>query len=302
MISMLKWRSKIALVACIVTFVCAFLAIGASMVRYVHQEWAVSNLFRFFTTLSNMLTALATTFITPFAVEGIRKKRFVTPKWLSMLHYSGTVCISIVFVFAMCFILPYDRDFAIGGSNFYLHVICPVMVLISFMLVESRHEYSKKDLLKCLMPFIIYSFIYLFMVVIKGPENGGWNDLYKLNTFIPAYISFPLMWAFAFGVAMAIYKISGMINRKRRERMIASWSEDTDPVSINIEVYGLGRYYGLQGDRDDLSIPYDIIEMLAERYSMDTERLVKVYLKGLTEGVKEKEAYFEGLKERKAKQ
>ena len=79
LIDIQKWRSLAALAACVVTLVFSVIAINKGMVEYVQRGTSVSNLFRFFTTLSNMMTALAASFITPFAVNGIRKKRFVMP-------------------------------------------------------------------------------------------------------------------------------------------------------------------------------------------------------------------------------
>ena len=129
----------------------------------------VSKLFRFFTTLSNILTALASGFIIPYAVNGIRKQRFSYPKWMSMMHCSGTICTTLTFVFAMAFILPFNRESAIGGYNFYLHVICPLAVLISFFMVEINKKFTYKDMFICVFPAFIYTVVYLVMVAFVSP-------------------------------------------------------------------------------------------------------------------------------------
>ncbi len=285
LIDIQKWRSLAALAACVVTLVFSVIAINKGMVEYVRDGEQVSKLFRFFTTLSNMMTALAASFITPFAVNGIRKKRFVMPKWLSMFHFSGAVNAALIFVFAMCFILPFNKEFAIGGNNFYLHIVCPIAVVISFCLVESSHDCSRKDDLVCLIPFLCYSLVYLVMVVF----TGRWDDMYMLNTIVPAYVSLPLVWALACGIAFALRKLSDRLTRHRKEKMFASWKEDAEPVEVNIEVYGLGRFYGLSGDRNELGIPYDILESLADRYSMSVSNILKVYMKGLSDGLRDRD-------------
>ncbi len=127
------------------------------------------------------------------------------------------------------------------------------------------------------------------MVVVLGEKHGGWEDLYMLNTFVPAYVSFPAAWGLAYGIAFVIRKISEKLNRARRARMFAMWEKDAEPVEVNIEVYGLGRYYGLHGQKYELGMPYDILEDLAGMYSMKTERLVKVYTKGLVDGINERD-------------
>ena len=284
-----KWRSVIALLACAVTLLCSCYGLVSAVVNYTTKGWLLAKLFRYLTTLSNMLTALASSFIMPFAINGIRRKRFVLPKWLAMFHYAGTICLTLVFVFAMTFIMAFDKEKAVGGNNLYLHVICPIAVLISYELVESKYKFSLKETLICLVPFILYSLVYLVEVVIIGEANGGWDDIYMASTIIPIYVSFPLMWLLGFLIAFGIRKVSDLISKTRNARMTASWDKEAEPVEINIEVYGLGRYYGLHGDKNNLSVPLDILESLSEFYNMDLDALYNVYTKGLLEGIRERE-------------
>ncbi len=282
------WRSAAALVACIITLLCTSFAIGACLVNYTRQGWAIPDLFRYFTTLSNLLTALAAAFLIPYAVTGIRRKRFAYPKWLSILHCTGTICTTLTMLVALCFILPFDRDSALGGSNLYLHVICPAAVLISFMTVESGYQYSRRDGLLCLLPFLAYSLVYLIMVVVVGKERGGWEDLYRLVTFVPFYVSLPLTLLLGYGVDLAVRTLSNRLTRRRQQRLLGSWQTDLEPVELKIELFGLGRFYGLHGEPNDLSIPYDILEALSERYAIPVDELMRPYTKGLSDGIREK--------------
>ncbi len=276
------------LIACLVTFVVSLASMASNLIYYSEQQWAISDFFRYFTTLSNLLIALAAAFITPYAIDGVRKKRFVFPHWLSMMHYAGTIATTLTFVFAFVFILPFDPEFALGPHNLYFHVVCPIAILIAFLFVESGRPFTKKDTIICLVPFVLYSLLYLVMVVFVGEERGGWEDLYKLNTFVPAYVSLPLVWALAYLIAFLIRKLFNAFVNGRRKKMLASWDPDLDPVAVNIEIYGLGRYYGLVCDKADATIPYDLIETVAEYYSLDPKALSKVYIKGLMEGLMRK--------------
>ena len=288
MVNIHAWRSKVALFACIVTLVCASISLVLTFTWYVERDRSPAEGLRYFTTISNMITLLASTLIIPFAINGIVNKRFVIPKWLSLLFYSGVICTTTVFVFAMVFIMPYDPDFAIGGKQLFLHVICPIAVFICFQLVEAKGEYSFKEKLLCLVPFIIYSFVYTIMVVFIGKENGGWPDMYMLNTILPVYITFPGMWIVVFLIAMGTKKLSDTIQKIRDRKVFASWKEDATPVEVNIEMYGLGRYYGLHGSKSDLSVPVDIIESVAKKYGREVEDLYNIYTKGLLHGIEER--------------
>ncbi len=290
MIDLQRWRSIIALIACSVTMLFTILSIRQSVIHYVRQGWIVGDYFRYFTTLSNIMTALAASFIVPFAINGIRFKRFVYPKWLARMHYAGTVGTTMTMVFSLVFILPRDPVFAIGGNHLFLHVICPIGVLISFELVENGRPYTRKDNLLSLIPFLTYSILYVFMVVVLGEEQGGWEDLYLLNTLVPIYVSMPCVWLLAGGISCALRAIFNRLNRIRTEKLLGTWRDDLTPVEIKIEVFGLGRYYGLHGEKNDLSLPYDILEAFSKRYAIDIDELVKAYTKGLLDGVKENQA------------
>ena len=287
LIEIQKWRSVIALMSCIITYVLSIFAIVASLIMYTRENWNLSDFFRYFTTLSNMVTGISAGFIIPFAINGIRKKRFVYPHWLSMMHYTGTIATTMTMIFTLVFILPFDPEFALGDYNFFLHIICPIAILISFQLVEFGRELTRRDSLVCLIPFFLYTWVYLIMVVFIGKENGGWEDLYMLNTFVPFYISMPLVWILAYFIAFLIRLPHNSLVKIRKEKLRGNWSSDLEPVEIGIEIYGLGRYNGLTGEKSDLIIPYDILEIIADKYSIKIETLVKAYTKGLISGVKE---------------
>ena len=185
LIDLQKWRSAAALAACCVTLVFSVVAINWATVTYVSKGWDPPSMFRYFTRLSNILTALASAFIIPYAVNGVKCKRFIYPKWLSLLHYAGTICTTLTMLFSLAAILPFDAEAALGGSNFYLHTVCPIAVLVSFLLVESGYIYTLKDNFYCLAPFLLYAVVYVVMVVFVGEANGGWADIYKLVTYVP---------------------------------------------------------------------------------------------------------------------
>ena len=208
-----------------------------------------------------------------------------------MMFYSGACCIAMVCVFSMVFTLPIDRNSAIGGLNFYLHVICPLGVLIAFFLVESDHNYSIKETLICLLPVLIYTIVYLVMVVFLG-DRTGWVDIYQVNKILPWYLSLTILWTMAFVIAIAIKKIAHTLYKRRRQKMLASWKRDADPVEVNIEIFGLGRYYGMHGDDNDLSVPFDILKDVGEMYGMEPDQLLQVYMNGLKNGIKERQGYY----------
>ncbi len=102
---LLRRRSVIALCCVILTLILAFYGIIESVNRTItifHGNGFRS--FIYYTMVSNVLAALSAAFVFPFAVEGIRKKRFTIPKWVALMHFIATTSIMVTMVFVFAFI------------------------------------------------------------------------------------------------------------------------------------------------------------------------------------------------------
>ncbi len=291
MVSLYKRRSVTALVSAIVVCICTFYAVAIGLLETYYYQQADSgySLFKYFTTNSNTLSAIGAAFLIPYAVEGIRVKRFCFPKWVGMIQYSGAICTTLTMTFAFLFILPTQgKEMALGGMNFWLHLVCPIMALILFLSVESDFRFSFVDSIICLAPFFLYAAVYMTSVVMVGEEYGGWQDLYHLTDQLPSSFAATAMCAFALGVALLIGFLYNSLSVFRRRKMMSSWADSADPKGIEEEAYDLGRHYGLYDDRNDMTIPVDILEELSKRYDVDVKTLYQAYVTGLNEGLGER--------------
>ena len=287
-IGLYRIRSSIALLASTIAIVFSLTGIVFGLLIYTRNGVPPIELFRYFTIDMNLFGAVGAGMIVPYAVEGIRKKRFSCPRWTAKLYYVGTSCIVLIMFFTVGLISWNDPELAFGGNNFFLHVICPLMVLLSFMLIESEYHYSLVDNLLCLIPVVVYGGKYIWEVVIVGAENGGWEDMYYFTVFMPAWLSALLMAAVSFGIAALIGHISNTLSAYRRRRLEQGlWDSDVDPVEIKIEIFGLGRYMGKHEESCNVTIPLDIIELIARRYDMKEEELIRIYTKGVLDSIKE---------------
>ena len=291
MVSLYKRRSVTALISAVIVCICTSYAVGVGLLEtsYYQQTDSGYSLFKYFTTNSNTLSAIGAAFLIPYAVEGIRVKRFCFPKWVGMIQYSGAICTTLTMAFALLFILPTQgKEIALGGMNFWLHLICPIMALILFLSVESDFRFTFFDSIVCLAPFFLYAAIYMTSVVMVGEEFGGWRDIYHLTDQLPASFAASAMCAFALSVALLIGFLYNSLSVWRRKKMMSSWADSADPKEIEEEAYDLGRHYGLYDDRNDMTIPVDILEELSKRYQIDAKVLYHNYVKGMDEGLAER--------------
>ena len=288
-IALNKWHSRLAMIAGFVTVICSLYAIGGSIALYAENRANVGELFHWFTTNANCLTAFAACMIIPYALDGIRRKHFSCPQWVARLHYSGMVCTTLTMVFSLVFISRVDPQIAFGGYNTYLHIVCPVLVFVSFFLVESGRRYSLKDALFACIPATLYAAIYLAEVCIIGKKNGGWEDLYHILDHMSPWLALPAGALLTVCISLLIRFLYNRLTASRQKRMDARlWPPDVNPVEINIEMFGLGRYMGKHTDREFAELPLSLISRISDRYSLKTEDLIRPYVKGFLDAAKEK--------------
>lgn len=284
-------NSFVALIAGLTVSICAFQAIAGGLIEapsFVTPERG-SNLYHLFTVNSNTLAAFGAVLMVPYAVEGIRNKKFILPKWIAMFQYAGAICTTLTMLFAIFLIFPAaGAKLAFTGMNFWLHVICPIMSLVLLFAVESDNRFTISDSLLALLPFYLYALIYIVNVVLIGEAHGGWRDIYRLTKYLPATISAPLMFMFGFGIASAIRYAYNRLAQYRHNRMVQTLWSDLSPVELKVETFGLGRYKGLNNDEDNINFPIDIFNTMTALYDVSMEELVTAYAKGVSDGLRER--------------
>ncbi len=162
--NLFRHYSIIALCSGIFSLIFSFYGIIAGVIRTV-ERMKVNGFFAFafFTMIANILASLSVSFVIPFAVEGIKKKRFVLPKWVAIFHFVSATSVAIMFVFVLTFISwssPYD---AFGDSNLFTHVFCPILILISFFQIENRYKYTIKECFIGCIPLYIYMNLFIIL-------------------------------------------------------------------------------------------------------------------------------------------
>ena len=279
---LLRRRSVIALCCGILTLILAFYGI----IEGVNQTWRKLHenaffSFIYFTMISNTLATLSVSFILPFAVEGVRKKRFILPRWVAVFHYIATVSVVIVMVIVLSVMSWASPEDAFGGPNLFTHIFCPLLILVSFFQIEGGHVFTVKDCLLAVIPGGVYMVVYFIEVVLVGEANGGWPDIYQITEHLPSALAIPAFLLIAFGVSMLIALLSNYLTKKRTKKMYSFWREDMDPIEVRIEAFGIGRMAAESGEESSIQIPYDILTYLAQKYDLKTDDLMKPYFKGL---------------------
>ncbi|MBQ7718385.1 MAG: hypothetical protein IJT38_03720 [Clostridia bacterium] len=285
----MKRRSIIALCAGVLTVILAFYGMiaGVNKTNVVLGKDGFLS-FIYFTMIANTLAMLSAAFTIPFAVEGMRKKRFTLPRWIALMHYSATVSVTIMMLCVICFISWVSPDDAFGGANIVTHIFCPVLILISFFQIENEYTYTMKNQSLGMIPLCLYIIAYFIEVILIGEANGGWPDIYRVKELLPYWLAIPMLFLFGLCVSFLIRIISNRLTNIRRAKMFALLKDDAKAEEIFKEAYSIGVMIGLKGEKNNIRIPYDILEYFAEKYRLNVDDLTKFFVDGIIDGLKDR--------------
>ena len=160
-----------------------FISTALIMVFYFRKDgkWNIArglSVFRYFTCLSNILCAVAALLMAVAQMTGFVPVRV----WL--LKYLGTVALTVTMMTVLLFLGP-----SMGGlkgykellarENFYMHLLGPLLAIISFCALERGVMSIRRSMLG-LLPVIAYGLLYLYKIRF-APDNRRWQDFYGFN-------------------------------------------------------------------------------------------------------------------------
>ena len=132
--------------------------------------------FRFFTTLSNILCAAACLLTAVFAASG------EIPAWVWLFKFIGTAAVTLTMLTVFLFMAPsigkgWAKELLTGQpSDFFMHLVNPVLALVSFCVFEKRGM-TFWQALPGVIPIILYGILYAYKVQ-HAPEGKRWDDFY----------------------------------------------------------------------------------------------------------------------------
>lgn len=166
---------------------------------------------RFFTTDSNILVALAAAVMIVCDIRLLTRKSATIPKSILMFKFVGTACVTLTMTATIFFLMPVYGTFVISGSLLIVHVITPLLALLSFVLAEKVHRISIPQSLWGTVPMMIYGIVYAVMVT-----NGIWNDFYQYNRGGHWFLSAVFMTSGCFVMAMITALLHNLAIKKQK--------------------------------------------------------------------------------------
>lgn len=209
----MKAKTKTVLSVIINTVIC--LATTATVISYffiksplIENGW---ESFKFFTTDSNVLTAIAAALTAAYNIAVLRGKRGALPRAVTFFKFMGAVSLTLVFLTVMCLLLPaYGAETVFGGTGFYMHVITPVLSVLSFAWLDGHRRIPLKQAWLGMPAIVAYGALYLTQVVILQ----NWSDFYLFNYGGRWYITLPVILSVSYGLSVLLSVLLNQLQRR----------------------------------------------------------------------------------------
>lgn len=191
---------KMRFLSVIINFSIAVMVFGAVLVHV--RKNPAHMVFRYFTVQSNVFCALACIL---FAIARIAGD---VPMAVYVMRYVGTVAVMVTFLTVMLFLGPKEGTYKnlMSGPDLYLHLICPIVALASYILLDSTRM-SIWAVACGALPVFLYGILYLKKVVFTEKDRA-WDDFYGFNAGGKWKLSFLLMVAAAAVLSFVLYVVA----------------------------------------------------------------------------------------------
>ena len=214
-----------ALISCAIVVICVCVGVSMNLTTIYDEDFDNMGIrtFCMFTVNSNILAAISSFAIIPYAIDGIRKKEYSLPNWVVIFMMMGTTSVALTFLVSL-FILSPVKGFVLifTGSRFFLHGVCPILNILAFCLFVTSHKIKFKQSLFALIPVALYAIIYFVMVVVITEANGGWDDFYGFATRVPVWLSATVILPLTLGITtlVRLWHNHSFVNRRKNEAKI----------------------------------------------------------------------------------
>ena len=157
--------------------------------------------FRYFTVDSNVLAALSAILALPWSFRTMLGGNRAMKHGVLLFKYVGACTTTLTMLTVIFFLGPkYGYGEMFAGNNLYMHLITPVLMLVSLVCAENKGNIAFRETLYGLIPTVIYGAVYAAETLIL--EN--WEDFYGFNAGGKWYIFFPVMLAAAYLICVII--------------------------------------------------------------------------------------------------
>ena len=137
--------------------------------------------FKYFTVQSNVFMAVSASISLYYLL--FKKEKY--PTWVVIVKMIAVICLTVTFLTVLGYLAPLMGFLAVfEGANFYMHLIVPVLSIVTFILLEPKVDIKFKWNFFSIIPTGTYGTIYIICVAAFNDYGNvsGW-DWYAFGTY-----------------------------------------------------------------------------------------------------------------------
>ena len=142
--------------------------------------------FKYFTVDSNVFAGLVSLAYVIYKCTASGKKRSTLPRAFYILKLAATTGVTLTMMVTVFFLAPTSDGNFFGyfmNSNFFMHLITPVLCIISFIFFEPAEAQKFSISFTGIIPMLLYSFYYTPNIILHL-ENGKPSKTYDWYGFL----------------------------------------------------------------------------------------------------------------------
>ena len=155
------------------------------------DERVHTEIFRYYTTLSNILGVLIAVPVMVGAVLRLAGKETSLPAWLQVLRFVSVSALTVTMMTVVLFLGPrFGWSGMFEGANYWFHLVNPLLSIFSYLFLEPENRIPRKYPFAGTAQTVLYGAVYIPMVL-----SGTWPDFYGFNIGGRWYLSLLAMLA-----------------------------------------------------------------------------------------------------------
>ena len=168
------------------------------------------ELFKFYTQLSNIFALCASAITVVVCVLSLAKNASL-PKWLNMINYMASCCLSVTFTVVVTVLAPGAAGeyglwemyvyLLFSGSMLFTHTLCPLVCMFSFVFLQPKANVGIKNTLCAFIPTVSYAVVALLLNLLKVMEGPYDFLLVYKNPWYVSVVAGVVLLSLAFGLA-----------------------------------------------------------------------------------------------------
>ena len=187
-----RFRAALSFAAHLVILVSTVLCVLGLLLFVERPDERVHiEIFRYYTTLSNILGALIAVPLMIGAVLRLAGTEPAFPKALQVLRFVSVSALTVTMMTVVLFLGPmFGWSGMFEGANYWFHLVNPLLSVFSFLFLEPENRFPRKHPFAGIVQTVLYGAVYIPMVL-----SGTWPDFYGFNIGGRWYLSLLVMLA-----------------------------------------------------------------------------------------------------------